>query len=308
MYHKLKKALPQALLNKKHKASSGGKIKYHDLWIRLIGSFAASHFIEVLGRDESLFYLLLQQFYYIDVLSGFCIAFAVWEIVSRASNYLDERFAWEEQTLTRALLQITLGVFVPSVFLHLLTYLQFTYILGQQMSETSWYTYELPVAIMVIVLINTYYLTYYFFLKYQQLKQNAVLLPEEVAPVPAPISTEPDTAKKKRQVFIISKGQRNIPLPVEDIAYFYTKDENNYLRTFTNEAFLVDESLEDIYSHVDEQLFFRANRQTIINFNACKYFSYLYHGKLQVALHPEADEPVIISQKRSPLFKDWVRR
>jgi hypothetical protein len=59
---------------------------------------------------------------------------------------------------------------------------------------------------------------------------------------------------------------------------------------------------------VDEQLFFRANRQTIINFNACSYFSYLEHGKLQVALQPGTDEPVIISQKRSPLFKEWVRR
>jgi hypothetical protein len=307
-YHRLKKALPQVLFYKKQKASSGGKVKYRDLWVRLTGSFAASHFIEILGRDESLFFLLLQKFYYIDVLSGFCIAFVIWEIISRASTYLDKRFAWEEQTLARALLQITLGVFVPSVFLHLLTYLQFTYIIGQQMSETSWYTYELPVGIMIIVLINTYYLTYYFFSKYQQLKHNAAIIPEEVIPVPAPVSRELASAKKKRQVFIISKGQRNIPLPVADIAYFYTKDENNYLRTFANEAFLVDESLEDIYSHVDEQLFFRANRQIIINFNACKYFSYLEHGKLQVALQPDTDEPVIISQKRSPLFKEWVRR
>jgi DNA-binding LytR/AlgR family response regulator len=142
-------------------------------------------------------------------------------------------------------------------------------------------------------------------------------MPAQVTPVPAPEPTEPAPVilpaaqaplKKKRQVFIISKGQRNIPLPVEEIAYFYTKDEHNYLRTFANETFLVDESLEDIFSNVDEQLFFRANRQTIINFNACSYFSYLEHGKLQVALQPGTDEPVIISQKRSPLFKEWVRR
>ncbi|MDO1451202.1 LytTR family DNA-binding domain-containing protein [Rhodocytophaga aerolata] len=302
----------------KNEASlSASREKRTDLWVKVIGSFLASHFIEILGREESLFYLLLQKFYYIDVLSGFCIAFVLWEIISRVSRYLDRRLAWEEQTLQRALLQITFGVFIPSVLVHVLTYLQFTYIIGQEMSKTTWYTNELPVAVVIILIINSYYFTSHLYLNYQQLKQSAILLPNQETHKPAPerrepvaakLSTEPASVKKKRQVFIISKGQRNIPLPVEEIAYFFTKDENNFLRTFANETFLIDESLEDIYSHVDEQLFFRANRQTIINFNACTYFSYLDHGKLQVALQPDTDEAVIISQKRSPLFKEWVRR
>jgi ribosomal protein L36 len=288
--------------------STSSRFSYRDSWLRIIGSLVASHFIEVLGREESLFYLLLQKFYYIDVISGFFIAFTVWEIIARATQYLDARVPWEEHSVKRLGLQVVLAVFIPSVVLHILTYLQFTYILRQQMSLTSWYIYELPVCILLIILINTYYLTYYFFRQYHSLKQQGFNLASATTDSVMQTPIEKSVIKRKRQVFIINKGHRNIPLPVEEIAYIYKKEEYCYLRTFTGETHLIDESLEDIFARLDEEQFFRANRQTIVSFHACKYYSALEYGKLEVALLLEAEEPVIISQKRAPLFKEWVSR
>ncbi len=95
---------------------------------------------------------------------------------------------------------------------------------------------------------------------------------------------------------------------MEDIAYIHKTKEYNYLYTFSSEKYLLDESLDDVYAALDEKEFFRANRQTIINFKACQYYLALDYGKLEVFLQPQAEEPVIISQKRGPLFKEWMQR
>ena len=59
---------------------------------------------------------------------------------------------------------------------------------------------------------------------------------------------------------------------------------------------------------LEETLFFRANRQFIINLKAFHYFTNEENGKLEVQLIPEHNDSVIISQKRAPVFKDWLNK
>ncbi len=300
-------------------------VPYRDFRVRLAGSFVLSHFIDMLGRDESFFYLLLQKFYYVDLFSGAAIAFILWTTLRGVTRYLDRRAPWETEPLRRALLQGTLGVFAPALLLHLLTYLQFTYLIGQRMEDTTWLTYELPVGVLILILLNAYYLAAYFFYRYHQLRAQAA--GEKAAPGPrhepvaAPLRApdaslpvlpvpagEPGTEKPKRKVFILQKGARSIPVRVEDIAYIHKAQEYNYLYTFGNEKYLLDESLDDAFAALEEKDFFRANRQTIISFRACQYYLALDYGKLEVFLEPPAGEPVVISQKRGPAFKEWMQR
>ncbi len=294
-------------------------VPYRDFRVRLAGSFALSHFIEVLGREESFFYLLLQKFYYVDLFSGAAIAFVVWAAIRRVTRYLDGRASWETEPLRRSLLQGALGIFAPSLLLHLLTYLQFTYLLGQRMEDTTWFTYELPVCVLILILLNAYYLAAYFFYRYHQLRAQAVAEKPAPDPLPAPAATPPpvmapppapagEPEKPKRKVFILQKGARSIPVPVADIAYIHKAQEYTYLYTLAHEKYLMDESLDEAFAALEEKDFFRANRQTIISFRACQYYLALDYGKLEVFLQPPAEEPVVISQKRGPAFKEWMQR
>ncbi len=303
--------------------SEPAAIPYRDLPVRLAGSFILSHYIEMLGREESLFYLLLQKFYYVDLFSGAAIAFVLWTTIRGVTRYLDRRAPWETAPLRRSLLQGTLGVFAPALLLHLLTYLQFTYLIGQRMEDTTWLTYELPVGVLLLILLNGYYLAAYFFYRYHQLRTQTVPGKPATNPLPAPMTSPPPTPeeplpvppspagepeKPKRKVFILQKGARSIPVRVEDIAYIHKAQEYNYLYTFGNEKYLMDESLDEAFAALEEKDFFRANRQTIISFRACQYYLALDYGKLEVFLQPPAEEPVVISQKRGPVFKEWMQR
>ncbi len=61
-------------------------------------------------------------------------------------------------------------------------------------------------------------------------------------------------------------------------------------------------------SLLDEEQFFRANRQFIINTRSCQYFTNEENGKLAISLLPPFQDEVIISQKRSSVFKEWLNK
>ena len=69
-------------------------------------SLLGSHFMEMLGRDESLGQVLQAKYYYIDVGSGMVLALLGLTIVWVATSELERRTDWKTQLLKRALMQL----------------------------------------------------------------------------------------------------------------------------------------------------------------------------------------------------------
>ena len=95
-------------------------------------------------------------------------------------------------------------------------------------------------------------------------------------------------------------------LPIDEIAYFYRRNDTNFLRTTKGEDFFINESLDEVQQQLPERRFFRANRQLIVHRKALKGFDLLSYGKLEATLVPPIDEEVVISQKRAAAFKKWI--
>ena len=287
------------------------------LWVRLTGSFLAAHVIETLGREESVLTMLTRRFYYVDVGSGFVIAFVVWTVLALATRWLDGHFDWDERPVPRVFLQIVLAVVLPALLVHFLTYVQALYIVENSTFFTpAWPQYELPVCIMIILVVNAYYLTYHYYRKATLAKGNArFVVANQERPMPALPETGQEAArdaeapgKKNKQVVLITKGYKTFPLSLSKVAYFFREDQHNYVKTFENEVHFLNSSLEDLSASLDESLFFKVNRRTIVNFHACCFYSVLEHGKLELTLKPESDQCITISQKMAPAFKEWLDR
>jgi len=123
---------------------------------------------------------------------------------------------------------------------------------------------------------------------------------------------EPDFALTassfKIKILVAVSGNKNIPIPVETIAYFYKDGNYTTLKTFQSETYLLNHSLDELMKLLEETSFFRANRQFIINLKACHYFTNEQNGKLEIHLIPNHNDEVIISQKRAPAFKEWLNK
>ena len=112
---------------------------------------------------------------------------------------------------------------------------------------------------------------------------------------------------KKRSRLLVRKGLENISLRLEDIVLFYTENKIVFVIDKWGKKYLCDKNLSDLEAELDHMVFFRANRQYIININYVKGYKTYEKVKLQVDLTlPELKYCIIISQETAPAFRKWM--
>ena len=95
-----------------------------------------------------------------------------------------------------------------------------------------------------------------------------------------------------------------IPVNVEQVSYFQ-KDQLIYLHTFDGNK-LIDEheTLDELESLINPALFFRANRQFLIQKNAVNKIKTTHKGLL-VELKG-AIQQIEVSREKATAFKNWM--
>ena len=109
-----------------------------------------------------------------------------------------------------------------------------------------------------------------------------------------------------RERFLIKQGDRLIPVEVMEIAYFYTNEKNNFIKTQDDHEYLIDQSLDDIESTLDPKKFIRANRQFILRREAIIKVHLWFGSKLKLDVKPSCSEEVIVSRERASAFRHWL--
>lgn len=278
------------LLFRKHMANT----VYKDVWIRISGSIVCAYIIDSMGRPESLFQRMTTSYFYVDLLGGFVISLVIWELVRRAAIYLDKKYDWLEQTLVRLAWQLALGMVVPAMISFLLTWLFMRTVWDQDIFQTEWPYNEFFAVLLFIVLINFIYFTLWLF---HQKK-------ETIAGGPAAANLD---ETQKPAAIEVTKGEKIILLPPDTIAYAYLKDGYCYIKT-SDDVYITTYALDDLFGLLPEAGFFRANRQMIIHYKACRSYASIEHGKIRAELEPVYKGDCIISQKRAKSFREWISR
>lgn len=112
---------------------------------------------------------------------------------------------------------------------------------------------------------------------------------------------------KGRTRLLVRKGIENIPLKMEDIAVIYTENKLVYVIDKDGKKYIAEQHLADLEEELDDSIFFRANRQYIINISYVKSYKAYEKVKLQVDLvFPDLTHQIIISQEMAPHFRKWI--
>jgi DNA-binding LytR/AlgR family response regulator len=112
---------------------------------------------------------------------------------------------------------------------------------------------------------------------------------------------------KKKNRLVVRKGMEHIALRLEDIILFYTENKLVFVIDRLGKKYLADKTLGELEEILDNNVFFRANRQYIVNINFIKGFKTYEKVKLQVDLNiPDLNHCIIVSQENSPQFKEWI--
>jgi DNA-binding LytR/AlgR family response regulator len=112
---------------------------------------------------------------------------------------------------------------------------------------------------------------------------------------------------KKRTRLMVKRGLDHIFLHLDDIVLFYTENKVVFVVDKNNKKYMVDKNLSDLTAELDESVFFRANRQYLVNINYIKGYKTYERVKLQADLTiSNTDHCIVISQETAPHFKKWL--
>lgn len=272
-------------------------VRYRDFYVRLITAIVAAHIVTVFGETKSTFELLMMPGYYLGFAVSLLIALLLINYIYWITVRLDRKYAWEGKPLVRTLLQLLLGLVVPALldFLQAWLYMR-SY--GVDILKTTYVSHDFQYILLMLAILNAYYIAFYFYLRWEQTFQLAKDL----------TAGEPESKSGplRQQYFMVSSGSRQIALPLEDICFFYRKEDANYLLTFSGERYYISQNLDDISLQLSH-LFYRANRQLVFNQRTLIGHKSIDNGKIELDLQPPFHEPVVVSSKRAKAFREWVR-
>lgn len=97
-----------------------------------------------------------------------------------------------------------------------------------------------------------------------------------------------------------------IPVAIDDIACFYTTCNHTRIYLKNGKFYPYSKTLDSIYSLLNPNEFFRANKQYIIAKSCIKNINVWPDSRLMVTLNIELPEQLFISKNRSADFKNWV--
>lgn len=111
---------------------------------------------------------------------------------------------------------------------------------------------------------------------------------------------------KKKSRFMVKSGNSIKTIAGEKVAYFLAEEGVVLLTTFEGKRFVVNYTLDQLEQLLDEQMFFRANRQLITNIGSIKEVQPYFKGRLHVILEPGIAGDQIISSSKASSFKNWL--
>ncbi|GAA4274329.1 LytTR family DNA-binding domain-containing protein [Aquimarina gracilis] len=110
-----------------------------------------------------------------------------------------------------------------------------------------------------------------------------------------------------KELFLVKSGNSMIPVKTNEIAYFY-RDRLIFAKSFTGESYLLDHSLNQLQTMLDQEKFIRLNRQLLVNLDAIHKLATHKPGQLSVILTPDYSAEIVLSHERSKWLKLFFER
>ena len=108
--------------------------------------------------------------------------------------------------------------------------------------------------------------------------------------------------------FLAKRGSRYFSIEAEDVAFIYTKERMHFIKTRSNVDYIIDNNLDELEIDLDTKMFYRANRQFILNYKCIEEVIVWFDGKLKIMVKPAYPEEIIISRLKSGEFKEWLSK
>ncbi|HTE25828.1 LytR/AlgR family response regulator transcription factor [Flavitalea sp.] len=128
--------------------------------------------------------------------------------------------------------------------------------------------------------------------------QTGIIIPDDpIAPFATAIS---------KRSFLVFSQNKYVAVPVENIAFFYSKNACTNLVSINQKQYPIHYSLDQIQQLLTVKQFFRVNRQYLINFRMIREVEHYFARKLLVRMTIETAVPLLVPKEKVRLFLQWM--
>lgn len=139
--------------------------------------------------------------------------------------------------------------------------------------------------------------------KYKRLCGTKDFVPQPIPDVLKQFNKPGNTYKNR---FLVKSGGSLVSITTNNIAFFFVEDTLYFMQTFDNKKFIVNNKMEELETMLDPSMFFRINRQFILNIEAIESIHPYFNGTLKLSLKIPNDKEMIVSRSCVKEFKDWM--
>lgn len=108
------------------------------------------------------------------------------------------------------------------------------------------------------------------------------------------------------EYLLVHRGDKIIPVKVQDIVLFYVKDKYAFAKTANGKKYLISQTLEELGQRFSAD-FYRVNRQFIVKRSAIKEVLHQHNRKLKVILHQEIEDDILVGKLKITSFLTWLK-
>ncbi|WP_160139615.1 LytTR family DNA-binding domain-containing protein [Chryseobacterium sp. c4a] len=225
---------------------------YNNKKTRVSAAVIAAFYIVIHGKPFNLLKALYSLGFYIALAISIVVAMFLVQVVHRCTVLLDQKYDWRTMLFTRIVMQSVFGIVLPCL-IDLIIMSLFFQLQGQNAWENGFIHIDFPVIILLMVILNLYYLIYY--LLYTRSNEE-----------PIQLAAKKQILKAGPSTLIVHYNGKHIQFNVnDDIIFFFRSGRYVKALTVHGNEYVIPQTigeLEDSYAHVD---FCRINRAVLIN-------------------------------------------
>lgn len=109
----------------------------------------------------------------------------------------------------------------------------------------------------------------------------------------------------QREGILVKDGSGFVQIKTVDLIYVYSQESITFGVTI-NKRYIIDETIDELFSSLDPNQFYRINRGQIISKDSIQKIDAYFNHRVKLSmLHPR-DQDFIVSRQKTSDFKEWM--
>lgn len=112
---------------------------------------------------------------------------------------------------------------------------------------------------------------------------------------------------QKREGLLVKEGSGFVQIKISELLYFYSEDSITFGVT-VGKRFIINESIDELFSSLDQNKFYRINRGQLIAKIAIQKIDPYFNHRVKLSITNPRDQEFIVSRPKTSEFKEWMNK